>query len=71
MKKILNGNSLAFLYREDGKGAGSSNSGYFVHFRQGVLDSGNFTIDNPSTNQTVAIDATNINDTDVWLYSQI
>ena len=64
----LPGNSLAFLYREDGKGAGSSNSGYFVHFRQGVLDSGNFTIDNPSTNQTVAIDATNINDTDVWLY---
>ena len=37
----LPGNSLAFLYREDGKGAGSSNSGYFVHFRQGVLDSGN------------------------------
>jgi hypothetical protein len=64
----LPGNSLAFLYREDGKGAGSSNTGYFVHFRQGVLDNGTFTIDTPTTNQTVAIDATNINNSDVWLY---
>ena len=64
----LPGNSLAFLYREDGKGAGSSNTGYFVHFRQGVLDNGTFTITTPTTNQTVAIDATNINNSDVWLY---
>tara|TARA_Y200000002_G_scaffold380447_1_gene391955 strand:- start:21890 stop:25417 length:3528 start_codon:yes stop_codon:yes gene_type:complete len=64
----LPGNSLGFLYREDGKGAGSSNSGYFVHFRQGVMDTGNFSIDNPTTNQAVAIDTTNINNSDVWLY---
>jgi len=64
----LPGNSLAFLYREDGKGAGSSNTGYFLHFRQGVLDNGVFTVDSPTTNQTVAIDATNINNSDVWLY---
>jgi len=64
----LPGNSLSFLYREDGKGAGSTSSGYFVHFRQGVLSNGNFAIDTPTTNQTVAIDTTNINNTDVWLY---
>ena len=64
----LPGNSLAFLYREDGKGAGSSNTGYFAHFRQGVLDSGNFSIDNPIENQTVAIDTENVNNSDVWLY---
>ena len=29
----LPGNSLGFLYRDDGRGPGSSNSGYFVHFR--------------------------------------
>src|SRR5210317_1338695 len=62
------GNNFAFLYRDDGKGAGSSNTGFFCHFRQGTLDQGTFTIDNPSSNQTVAIDATNINNSDVWLY---
>ena len=62
------GNNFAFLYRDDGKGAGSSNTGFFCHFRQGTLDQGTFTIDNPSTNQTVAIYAVNINNTDVWLY---
>src|SRR5210317_2057629 len=62
------GNNFAFLYRDDGKGAGSSNTGFFCHFRQGTLDQGTFTIDNPSSNQTVAIDATNINNSDIWLY---
>ena len=64
----LPGNSLAFLYREDGKGAGSSNTGYFLHFRQGQMDQGVFTVSNPTTNQAIAIDATNINNSDVWLY---
>jgi hypothetical protein len=62
------GNNFAFLYRNDGKGPASSNTGYFCHFRQGAMDQGTFTVDNPSTNQVVAIDATNINNSDVWLY---
>ena len=65
----LPGNSLAFLYRDDGRGPGSSNSGYFCHFRQGVIDQGVFSVDAPSTNQSIAIDASNVNNTDVWLYS--
>ena len=64
----LPGNNLGFVYREDGRGNGSSNTGYFAHFRQGLLQTGNFNIDNPASNQSVNIDATNINDTDVWLY---
>ena len=62
------GNNFAFLYRDDGKGAASSNTGFFSHFRQGTLDQGTFNVDNPSTNQVVAIDATNVNQSDVWLY---
>ena len=62
------GNNFAFLYRNDGKGPASSNTGYFCHFRQGELDQGTFTVDSPSTNQVVAIDATNVNNSDVWLY---
>ena len=64
----LPGNSFAFLFRDDGRGPGSENSGYFCHFRQGVLDQGQFTVDAPSTNQSIDIDAANINNTDVWLY---
>ena len=62
------GNKFAFLYRDDGRGAGSSNTGFFCHFRQGIIDQGTFTISNPSSNQTVAIEAPNINNSDVWLY---
>ena len=65
----LPGNSLAFLYRDDSGGAASSNTGFFVHFRQGTLQEGNFNIVRPSTNETVDLDATNINNSDVWLYS--
>ncbi len=63
------GNSPAFLFRDDGQGAGSSNTGFFMQFRQGKLDSSNFNVTSPTPNQTVAVDVTDINDTDVWLYN--
>ena len=62
------GNSFATVYRNDGQGAGSTNTGFFVQFKQGSLDSGQFSVTNPSTNQAIDIDATNINDKDVWLF---
>jgi len=62
------GKSLAFLYRDDGRGAASPSSGFFAHFRQGSLNTGTFSISNPSTNEIIDIDADNINATDVWLY---
>jgi hypothetical protein len=62
------GNRLGFVYRNDGRGAGSTNSGFFLHFRQGILNQGTFIIDQPATNETVDLDAVNVNNTDVWLY---
>ena len=62
------GNSFAPIYKDDGQGAGSTNTGFFVQFKQGTLDSGQFSVTNPSTNQSIDIDATNINDKDVWLF---
>jgi hypothetical protein len=62
------GKNLAFVYRDDGRGAASQTNGFFLHFRQGSLSTGSFSIDKPSTNEIVDIDAPNINDTDVWLY---
>lgn len=61
-------NSLAFLYRDDGGGPASSNTGFFVHFRQGTLQESTFSIDRPSTSETVDIDTPDINNSDVWLY---
>ena len=65
----LPGNSPAFLFRDDGQGAGSNNTGFFMHFRQGKLETGNFSVTNPTPNQAVQIDAENINDSDVWLFA--
>ena len=65
----LPGTSPAFLFRDDGQGPGSSNTGFFMHVRQGVLQTGTFNVTNPVPNQVVGIDVANINDTDVWLYS--
>ena len=64
----LTGRKFSLLHRDDGKGNSSNNTGFFAHFRQGVLDNGDFSIDVPSNNQSVAIESSNVNNTDVWLY---
>ena len=51
----LPGNALQFMYREDGRGNGSSNTGYFAHFRQGVLNNSTFAVDNVVANQRITI----------------
>src|SRR5574343_37790 len=63
------GNNMAFLYRNDGRGASSSNTGFFLHFRQGTLQQGQFNVAQPGPNEKVDLEAVNVNDTDVWLYS--
>jgi len=62
------GTSPAFIYRDDGHGAGSSGSGFFFNFTQGNLQVGQFTITQPSSNESVDIATQNINNNDVWLY---
>lgn len=62
------GNQLSMIYRNDYKGYGSVNTGWFMHFRQGTLVSKEFTNNSPTTNEIVNIGDININDTDVWLY---
>ena len=64
----LPGNKLAFVYRDNGQGPGSSNSGYFLHFRQGKLLNNNFTLDTAAPHETVDVNTANINNDDVWLY---
>ena len=62
------GNKLACVYRDDGRGAGSAGTGFFLNMVQGTLNTGTFTITNPSNNESIDIDSENINNNDVWLY---
>ena len=62
------GNRLAFLYKDDNRGAGSTGTGFFLNFTQGTLNTGAFTISQPSSNESIDIDSVNINNSDVWLY---
>jgi len=62
------GNQLGFLYRQDGKGSASANTGFFLQFKQGSLEFADFSIDTPTTNETIAIETDNINNDDLWLF---
>ncbi len=63
------GNQIGFIYKNDGAGPGSPNTGFYMMFKQGSLELADFSIEAPTTNETVAVDATGINNDDVWLYS--
>jgi hypothetical protein len=62
------GSGLTYTYRTDGAGDSSNNTGFFLLFKQGTLQTQDFTVDTAVTNYVRSIAATNINDTDVWLY---
>jgi|688.fasta_scaffold26209_2 hypothetical protein len=63
------GGAFNFLYRNDNQGNSSNNTGYFFYFKQGTLNSLDFTITESLPNRIVNINFDNINNTDVWLYS--
>jgi hypothetical protein len=56
------------LYKNDGQGSQSSNTGFFVRFTQGQLTNQDFTIDESLSNRIVQVNTENINENDVWLF---
>jgi hypothetical protein len=62
------GNQLGFIYKNDGRGGTSANTGFFLMFKQGSLELADFSVDVPTTNETVSVDSDNINNDDVWLF---
>jgi hypothetical protein len=62
------GNQLGFVYKNDGRGGTSANTGFFLMFKQGSLELADFNIEIPSSNELVAVDSDNINNDDVWLF---
>lgn len=64
----LAGKRMAFLYKDDGKGAASFSNGFFSLFKQGALNTGIFNLSQSVPNELIDIDTININENDLWLY---
>lgn len=57
------------LYRNDKLGFGSPNTGFFFYFKQGSLQTYDFTLQQQISNQNIDIgNIQGINNTDTWLY---
>ena len=60
--------TFTIQYRNDNRGFNSANNGFFCYFKQGSLQSADFTIQEKLPNRVVDIDINNIDNNDVWLY---
>ena len=60
-------NNFNLIYRNDGLGISSSNTGFFVMFKQGIMESEDFNYTIPVESRVQDVSAQNINETDVYL----
>lgn len=61
--------SYHLIYRNDGRGNSSKDTGFFLFFKQGSLQFQDFNIVNTIENRVLDINANNINELDVWVQS--
>ena len=68
--EIPPGDSSLFniVYRNDKLGYGSPNTGFFIYFKQGSLNTYSFNVAEQITNNSIPINIEGINNTDTWLY---
>ena len=60
-------NNFNLVYRNDGTGISSVNSGFFVMFKQGRLQFEDFNYNNPVQSRTQEVKVADINETDVFV----
>ena len=60
-------NLFNMIYRNDTKGLSSSDTGFFMFFRQGALNFQDFNYTTPVENRTQVVNVSNINESDVYL----
>ena len=60
-------NSFGLYYKNDGKGISSVNTGFFFGLKQGSLQYEDIVISEPIDNASFDINATNVNNSDVWV----
>lgn len=59
--------SWHIIYRSDGNGNSSPNTGFFLMFKQGNIGFSDFKLDYQIANRVIDISIDNINQTDVWV----
>lgn len=60
-------NSFHIVYRNDGNGNNSKDTGFFLYFKQGSLQRRDIQVTEPIENRVIDIDINNINEMDIWL----
>jgi hypothetical protein len=60
-------NPWSILYRSDGNGNASANTGFFVLFKEGSLQYTDYSVTTQIPNLVIDVDAQNVNQTDVWV----
>ncbi len=60
-------NSWSMVYRTDGNGNASAQTGFFMLFKQGTLAYADYVLDASVPNRVIDITATNVNQSDVWV----
>ena len=59
--------AFSILYKNDGQGVLSNNTGFFFGLKEGNLDFQDFNVQDAVSGITLDVDAENINQTDVWV----
>jgi len=60
-------NSWNIVYQNDGNGFSSTNTGFFLYFKQGTMQYQDYACNDPIPNRIIDINADNVNQTDVWV----
>lgn len=60
-------NAYSIVYRSDGNGNASVNTGFFALFKQGTLGYVDYLLDTPIPNRIIDVSALNVNQSDVWV----
>ncbi len=63
----LDGN-LNILFRNDNQGFASASTGYFFYFKQGILQTQDFSLSERIANRSFDVGIDGINNDDIWLY---
>ena len=60
-------NAFTVIYKNDGKGYASPNTGFFLYMKEGGIEFQDYNFDQPVENRIVDINVSDINNTDVWV----
>jgi hypothetical protein len=60
-------NSWNIVFRRDGNGFASANTGFFLYFKQGNLQFQDYQLSVPVPNRIIDVNASNVNQTDIWV----